>query len=415
MKKKLKALVTGRRKIYTSVRARVLLSIAWKNLTAKKLRSLLTIFGVVIGIGAIFFLLSFGIGLQKLVTDQVIGDQSIKSIDVTSPNSKLIKLDDGVINEIGGFSHVEKVGSQFSFPGSLQRDGAEVDSVAYGISISYQEMTELNLVAGRLLDGEDYRHILINITGLESIGIKDDNYEAALNQKLTITIPIDNLGLEQKEITDEFTIVGVIDSGSGNEVFMPSSNMYLAGVDAYQTVRVTVDNADNVSQVRQQIESKGLLTTSPVDTLDQINQIFRFFTIILIGFGSIGMIVSILGMFNTLTISLLERTREIGLMIALGGRNSDMRKLFILEAVLISFFGALVGILLAIISGHIVNFFMNQFASRRGVHEHFTIFSTPLWAILLLILFTVGIGLLVVYLPARRAQKINPIDALRRE
>jgi len=406
-------MLPGKRREYTSVRSEVLFGIAWKNLVAKKLRSLLTIFGVVIGIGAIFFLLSFGLGLQKLVTDQVIGDQSVKSIDVSSPNSKLIKLNDEIINEIRGYAHVEKVGSQFSFPGSLRRDGAEVDSVTYGIDIPFQEMTTLNLIAGRLMNGDDYRHILINITALESVGIKD--FKSAVGTKLNITVPLENLGLEQKEVRDEYEIVGVIDSGSGNEVFMPSSNMYLAGVTSYQNVKIITDDAVNVPVVRQQIESKGLQTTSPVDTLDQINQIFRFFTFILIGFGSIGMIVSVLGMFNTLTISLLERTREIGLMMALGGRNSDMRKLFIFEAVLISFFGSMIGIGLAVIGGRLVNFWMNRFASARGVNDTFEIFSTPLWAVAALTAFTVCVGLLVVFIPARRAQKINPIDALRRE
>jgi putative ABC transport system permease protein len=403
----------ARKKIYTSVRTRVLFGIAWRNLVAKKLRSLLTIFGVVIGIGAIFFLLSFGLGLQQLVTDQVIGDQSVKSIDVSSPNSKLIKLDDELINDIRGFQHVEKVGSQFSFPGSLQQSGAEVDTVVYGIDLAFQEMITLNLIAGRNIANEDYRHVLINLTALESIGIKD--HKAAIGQKISIVVPLENLKLEQTEIRDQFEIIGVIDSGSGNEIFMPSSNLYLAGVTTYQNVKLIVDDPVNVPQVRSQIESRGLQTTSPVDTLDQINQIFRIFTFILIGFGSIGMIVSILGMFNTLTISLLERTREIGLMMALGGRNSDMRKLFVFEAVLISFFGALIGIVLAIIGGKIVNFWMNRFASSRGVNDTFEIFSTPLWAVLALIGFTVMVGLLVVFIPARRAQKINPIEALRRE
>ncbi len=398
---------------YSSVRTKVLFTIAWKNLTAKKLRSLLTIFGVVIGIGAIFFLLSFGLGLQKLVTDQVIGDQSIKSIDVSSPNSKLIRLDEKVVNDIKQFNHVEKVGVQYSFPGSLRHSGAEIDSVVYGIDVPYQEMTSLNLAAGRLLNGEDFNSILVNTSTLETLGIKEN--KKALNKGLTIVIPLQGASKKADKIQKTFKIVGVIDSGSGTEVFMPKDNFAVAGVSAFKNVKIIADNADNVTLIRKQVESRGLETTSPVDTLDQINEIFKFFTIILISFGSIGMIVSILGMFNTLTISLLERTREIGLMIALGGRNKDMRKLFVLEAVLISFIGALTGIGLAIIAGKIVTFFMNRFAAGRGVHDHFEMFSSPLWAIASLTAFTVLIGLLVVYAPARRAQKINPIDALRRE
>lgn len=413
LKNKVKETFPRRKKIYTSVRSKVLFSIAWKNLYAKKLRSLLTIFGVVIGIGAIYFLMSFGLGLQKLVTDEIIGDQSIKSIDISTPNSRIIKLDEETANKIKSFQNVEKVGVQYSYPGSLQRDGGEVDSVAYGIDLSYQDMTNLNLAHGRLLSSEDYRAVIINTSALEAIGITEPS--KAVGQKLKITIPLNDSSLEQDSVEDEFEIVGVIDSGSGSEIFVPAANFSALGVTTFKNIRVIADDAENVPEVRAQIESIGFQTTSPIDTLDQINQIFRIFTFILIGFGSIGMIVSVLGMFNTLTISLLERTREIGLMMALGSRNSDMRKLFIFEAVLISFFGSVVGILLAIIAGQIVNFMMNRFSAARGVNESFQIFSNPLWAILLLIGFTIFVGLLVVFIPARRAQKINPIDALRRE
>ncbi len=405
--------IFGRKRIYTSIHRKVLFYIAWRNLTSKRLRSLLTIFGVVIGIGAIFFLMSFGLGLQHLVTTQVIGDQSIKSLDITSPNSKLIKLNDEAVNKIRTYPHVEKVGVQYSFPGSLKNQGAEIDSVVYGVDLNYQEISNLTLIAGRLLQNEDFKALVINTSAMEAIGIKDK--DAALGQEIALTVPLQSVTTDKKEVSDNFKIVGVIDSGSGSEVFLPSAVFNVAGVEIYENARVIADNSSNVGSIRVQVQSSGFETTSPVDTLEQINQIFKFFTFILIGFGSVGMIVSILGMFNTMTISLLERTKEIGLMMALGARNSDMRKLFVFEAVIISFMGALIGIGLAICQGMIVNFFMNQFAKRRGVQESFMLFSFPLWAILLLTGFTVVVGLLVVFFPARRAQKIDPIDALRRE
>lgn len=402
----------GRTRGYTSVRLTVLLHIAWKNLVSKKLRALLTIFGVVIGIAAIFFLLSFGLGLQNLVTTQVIGDQSVKSIDITSPNSKLVHLDNEAVNGIKTLSHVEKVGIQHSFSGSLRSNGGEIDSVVYGVDPAYLDMASINTIAGRLLKDDDLTSLLVNMPVLEAIGIKDKSQ--AIGKTIDITVPKGNGGLT-KDITGTFKIVGVIDSGSGTEVFMPSTNFSVAGVTTYQNVKLIADDSSNVPTLRKQIESRGFQTTSPVDTLDQINQIFKFFTFILIGFGSIGMIVSVLGMFNTLTISLLERTKEIGLMMALGGRNSDMRKLFIFEAVLISLMGALVGIGFAMLGGYFVNFLMNQFAKGRGVHDSFSLFSSPSWAIGALVLFTLTVGMIVVWLPARRAQHINPIDALRRE
>ena len=92
-----------------------------------------------------------------------------------------------------------------------------------------------------------------------------------------------------------------------------------------------------------------------------------------------------------------------------------MSKLFIFEAVLLSVAGALIGIGAAVLMGKIVNMAMNSFARRRGVHEAFELFAIPIWLILALVVFMIIVGLLVAFFPARRARKINPIDALRRE
>src|SRR5665213_501779 len=102
-------------KAYAPIPITILIYIAWRNLVSKKLRAFLTIFGVVIGIGAIFFLLSFGLGLQHLVTSQVIGNQSIKSIDVTTSNSKIIVLNDAILQKIKGLPHVASIGASRSY------------------------------------------------------------------------------------------------------------------------------------------------------------------------------------------------------------------------------------------------------------------------------------------------------------
>lgn len=390
---------------------RVLMYFAWKNLLYKKLRAFLTVFGVVIGIGAIYFLLSFGIGLQHLVTNQVIGSQSVKSIDITTPNSKIIKLDQTNEQKISQLPHVRQIGASYSFAASLSAHGSVVDAIAYGESGSYQQLDNLSLKAGRLLRDSDTNNVLINNSGLKAIGQNDA--KSALGKQVSVQIPLSDSGL--KPISGSFTIVGVVDTQGSNEVYLPASAFSNAGVLVYNQVKVEVDAAGNVSNLRSQIESLGFLTTSPIDTIGQINQVFKFFNVILAGFGAIGMIVAVLGMFNTLTISLLERTKEIGLMITLGGRNRDMRKLFIFEAVLLSFGGAVIGIVGASLLGQAINLGMNTFAHHRGVTQHFQLFANPWWLILGMIVFMLLVGLAVVFFPARRAARINPIEALRRE
>lgn len=393
---------------------KVLFHIAWRNLVNKKLRTFLTVFGVTIGIGAIFFLLSFALGLQRLVVNEIIGDESIKSIDISTPNSKVLQLSPAAIDKINNFPHVSATGREFSFPGILRYSGSEIDTVVYGIDNEYANLAALNVVHGKLLEDGSATTALVNHAALQQIGFTERPQEA-LGKVINLTVPLKGSGAKQETVQGSFTILGVIDSGNGSEIFLPRTVFESAGVPVYSKVKVSVDDTTNVEQVRTQIQAQGFQTSSPLDTIAQIDQFFRFFTIVLVGFGAIGMIVAVLGMFNTLTISLLERTKEIGLMMALGGRSQDMRKLFIIEAVLLSVIGAIVGITLAIFGGEVMNAVMNRLAADRGVTQRFDLFATPLWAIGSLILFMMLVGLSVVYFPARRAEKINPIDALRRE
>lgn len=400
---------------YVSIPLHVLAYMAWRNLVSKKLRSFLTILGVIIGIGAIYFLLSLGLGLQNLVTEEIIGNQSVKSIDVSSPNSAVLKLDSDAADRIEKLTHVNKLGRSFSYAGSLRLNNSEVDTIVYGVDGNYQELANLAVVKGRLLEDKDANAIFLNQSALKAIGIEDTG--SIIGQQLNLVIPlrsVDEDG-EAQAINESYTVVGVIDSGAGSELFIPGSVFEQAGITQYSQVKLVADNADSIPDLRKQIESMGFETTSPIDTLDQIGQIFKYFNVILVGFGAIGMIVAVLGMFNTLTISLLERTREIGLMVALGGRHKDMRKLFVLEAVLLSAIGSMVGIAMAMLGGEVVNVVMNGLAESRGVRDSFDIFATPWWLTIGLVIFMVVVGLIVVFFPARRAEHINPIEALRRE
>lgn len=391
----------------------IIFHIALKNLLNKKLRSMLTIVGVVIGVGAIFFLLSFGFGIQSLVTEQVIGNQSLKAIDVQTPNSKIVSIDKNFVSSAKNFAHVLNVGVQYSFPGVTSTKGGEVDSVVYGIDGTYQNLSNFSVVAGRLLDKNDTKAVVLSVKTLESLGLKDPH--KAIGSKITVNVPLDKFNLKETALNNEYTLVGVVGAEGGNEVYLPSKLFDQIGVPAYSQSKVVVDDVANITVVRQQIESKGFQTASLIDTLDEINNIFRIFNIVLVGFGSIGMIVAILGMFNTLTISLLERTQEIGLMMSLGARRRDVRRLFILEATIISALGAIIGMILAFVFGQVVNTYLNVSARTRGVRDWFQVFEAPWWVILVVFFATIAVGLLVVHIPARRASRTNPIEALKRE
>lgn len=400
---------------YSTIKSTILISIAYKNIVYKKLRTILTVFGIAIGIGSIYFLLSFGLGLQHLVTNRVIGDQSIRTIEVVPTNSQILKLDDVSVNRIKGISNISDTGSAYYFPGSFKISNSESDGIVYGIDKGYEELTYLNLIEGtKISESKEAKPIIINTSALKSIGVTEEPNKV-VGKTVDIVVPLaksDNPSYTYKET---FTVVGVIDSGSGAEIFIPSKIFKDQGIPNLTQLKVGAQDVDSVPTIRTQIESLGFDTKSPVDTLNEINKVFHILNIVLVGFGGIGMIIAILGMFNTLTISLLERTREIGLMIALGGRPIDMRKIFIFEALMLSILGSLIGVIGAIILSWLVNLILNILASQRGVEQSFSVFSNNPFLIIGVILFMIVVGLSVVILPAIRAQKINPIDALRRE
>ena len=395
---------------------KILLMIAYRNLVSKKLRTALTLFGIAIGIGSIYFLLSFGLGLQNIVTNEVIGNQSIKTIDVTTPNSRIIKLDDITNQRVGDIAEVTTLGKAYFYPGSFRLSNSESDAIVYGIDEGYEQLTYLDVIEGVLPTqaGDIKNPIIINIAALESIGLSS-NPSAVLGQTLSIQVPLEKVSDNLEALKQEFTVAGIISSGGGPEVFVLSNVFRELGVDAATQLKVGVKDVASIEMVRSQIESFGLETQSPADTVEEINTIFRNFNFLLLGFGGIGMIIAVLGMFNTLTISLLERTKEIGLMVSLGARSIDMRLLFVFEAVLLSLFGAVLGIVGATVLSALVNWLLNLLAGTRGVDGAFWLFSYPWWLFVGAILFMLVVGFVVVWLPARRAEKINPIDALRRE
>jgi len=119
-------------------------------------------------------------------------------------------------------------------------------------------------------------------------------------------------------------------------------------------------------------------------------------------------------MFNTLTISLMERTREIGLMKALGFKRRDVHRLFLIEASFLGLVGGILGILTGYVTTKLINFILNLVGQRMGAEAE-TVFVTPLWFTLLVLGFAILVSLTVGIYPARRAVRISPLNALRYE
>jgi putative ABC transport system permease protein len=394
------------------IKPQILASIAMKNLLAKRLRTLLTITGIMIGVGAVVFLVSLAMGLHAVVNKQVIGSKSVNTIDVTSPNANAILLDNTNVNKIGQLANVTTEAPAYILAGQISYQGSLTDTVVYGTNNQYISLSALKFTGGhnRLKNTND---TIVNTALLNLIG--QTSAKSAINKKLTVQTTVNMATGGQKKVTSNLTIAGVVDTGAGAEIYMGSQVFANAGANLYGQLKVLADNRKDVPTIRQQVEGLGFNTASPLDTLNQINTIFKIFTFVVVGFGGIGMVIAVLGMFNTLTISLLERTREIGLMITMGARKADVQRLLIFEALILSLTGGFGGIFAAWLIGEIINLFLTRSAGRNGVQGTIHAFSvTPLLVIGTVIL-TIAVGLLVSLYPAKRAARINTIDALRHE
>ena len=129
-------------------------------------------------------------------------------------------------------------------------------------------------------------------------------------------------------------------------------------------------------------------------------------------FGGIALTVSAIGMFNTMTVTLLERTAEIGIMRTLGASSGDIQILFVAEAVIVGFLGGIMGIMFGLTIGLSLNTVMNAAASHFG-GKSVSLFSFPLPFLTFIAVFSAIVGFMTGVFPARRAAKLNPLDAIR--
>jgi putative ABC transport system permease protein len=182
----------------------------------------------------------------------------------------------------------------------------------------------------------------------------------------------------------------------------------------YNALTVKVKHPQFVQDIEDQIKKKGFSAFSLNDALQGAKRGFIILDIVLSLIGSIALTVSSLGIVNTMVMSILERTREIGIMKAIGGSDGDIRRIFLIEASAIGLFGGVTGVVLGWIVGRIINFGANVYIQNQGGTPG-NLFSLPLWLIGGAIGFSVTISLIAGSYPAARAARLDPIRALRHD
>ena len=406
------------------MRLRKSFQLALNILLHSKLRSWLTILGIVIGVAAIVAIVSIGEGAQASVNARLGGlGADIISVSpgfsraasgfrgggdresASSTNAKNLTLKD-----IQVIKSVEGVSAQTA---SIQIQGVD--------TLAWRNMVTTQLESGRYLDSGDTNENVIVVGN--RIAMTTFKQQLALNRVVTISMP------NYPERT--FKIVGILTASGGfggddNSVFMPISaarTVLNKGNDRIDSISVKASSNDVVDQVVNVTTTRLMLTrhvndktkdfsvTSAQAIQQNIASITQTFTIFLGAIAAVSLLVGAVGIANTMFTSVLEKTKEIGIMKAIGARNIDIMLVFLINSGLVGLVGGVIGIAFG---AGISYFIPNLISLNLGPGGRLTTVIPPSLLIEAIVV-SVLIGMISGVIPAYRASKLKPVDALRYE
>ena len=436
-----------------------LISIIIDNLGRRKTRVALTAVGVIIGTAAIVVLVSLAIGLQKNATQQLYGIGNLTQIDVY-PNYEEVMMSSPYGGGGGGYGVPsvqtlianDTIDQLSSIPGVVSvvpRDYIQGGSVL--------KFNRLETYAGIIGVGtEDLSYLGVDLQGgdyaldkgLAIIGsmIPSQFYNPQWRPGQEPPTPRDLLGQtvkldlikydqEGNEIRKSLPIRigGILQEAKGEadySVYMSLDdvtkfNEWILGRrinrnrDGYNQLVVNVESVDQVLDISDQISQLGYQAFTPQSYVQGINSFFLILQVIFGGVGAIALLVAAIGIANTMAMAILERTREIGLMKAVGATNRDVLSIFLGEAAGIGFIGGLGGILLGWSAGQVINVLALSYlagqSAQQGGPPPSTAVITPLWLPIFALIFATLIGILSGLYPALRAATMVPVTALKYE
>jgi putative ABC transport system permease protein len=399
-------------------------SLAFKNLKHRGLRSWLTLLGIFIGVAAVVSLISLGGGLRMAITSQFgVSSTEVISVQAGGLNSfgppgsgvvnPLTKEDAKVLEELSTveivlgrmletlrqeFNDILNIGFGFSVP-----EGDEARSFGY-------EFQELEAEQGRLLRDGDSRKIVVG----HNFGEEDNAFQKAIE-------------LGDKIIINEesFRVVGILDKKGSfildNAVMFNEQDLrdLVDDSDNYDVLAIKVKDKDQMDKAVEQIENllrkrrgvkrgeEDFEVSTPQATLETINSILNGVRVFIVIIALISVFVGAVGIVNTMTTSVLERRKDIGIMKAVGARNYDIFMHFLVEAGLLGSIGGLVGILFGELIGVAGTFGINSWlGSSVGISIDY----------IFLFLVLVGsflVGAVAGVAPAMKAARQNPVEALQ--
>lgn len=381
-------------------------------------RTALTILGMGIGIGAILFLVGLGYGLQEVLLKTITTSDSLLALDVSADQEKGSKLDGAAAKNIEGLDGVAEVVAIHDIQAQIKFEDIATDGTAVVTKPSLLKLEGKKMLAGSENFEEKPMGMVISSAFSNLLGLAPEDLMGK-SVKFSLFLPSgESVGQdtkkkpEKKEIGSSYEITGVVEneelsffvSGKGLDTLLPEID--------YSRIKVKCRSSDVLDGVKEKLIAENFLVSSLSDTVKEVNKMFNIVKIILALFGAVALLVSAIGMFNTMTVALLERTKEIGIMKSIGASEADILLIFLIESTVMGFLGGVSGIILGFISGEAVNLVLNAVAWKLG-GQAMALFSFPFWFILFIIGFSTSIGFLTGLVPARRASVIDPLDALR--
>ncbi|MCC2631348.1 MAG: hypothetical protein K0S20_47 [Patescibacteria group bacterium] len=367
---------------------------------------------IAFSISVITYLVSFGMGLERLTLGAVSKSASLLSITVTSGSEELQPLNAAAVTKIDSAPKTEQVLPKLALKGEIILENQKAPATVIGVDPAYLQISEdSQLVAGSYYQKEDSQVMVVSSGFLKLFGLT-----ASKAPLVVFSMTLDPEKHPDAEPAQNISVSGVVDSGAV-VAYLPLSyveNLAGKNLPSYENAKVTVSSLDDVQSVSDSLIANGYKVSKVVDTIDEIKRVFLWIQMIMGGLGIIAIFVASIGMFNTLTVSLLERTREIGIMKALGVKKSDISRLFLTEALLMGLIGGLAGIGLAFLMQQITIFLLVLLATLAGGSVP-QLFLNQWEMIGSFILLALAIAAITGIYPARRAAKINPIEAIRYE
>lgn len=435
-----------------------LLHLGLKNLLRRKTRTFLAITGVVVGTCAIIVMLSIGFGMSANFEEQIASYGDLHLVNVyggggmygpvfNTGDGKPAQLDDKAVAAIEKIKGVEAASPRIEEYMTIVIGKYIAQASVIGMRPEVMQKFGYEIQDGRLLQsGDKFNLIFGNQVPTWFYNPKKTMYSGwggeakvdVMTDKIILTgdyeygqkrrYSTDNIDYKQYKAkgvgllanpNNETAYYIYTDFDSMKEIqddLRKARKEQIPSQQSYNQVMVYVKDINDVQDVSDAIRDMGFQTSSLNDWLEAMQEQSRMIQGVLGGIGAISLFVAALGITNTMIMSIYERTKEIGVMKVIGANLPDIRRMFLLEAGLIGFFGGLVGVIISFLLSFLMNTVLSGAISGiLGGMDASRISIIPWWMAVSGLLFATIIGVVSGYSPARRAMRLSALESLRNE